>query len=109
MTERGPSPMNMLAESVPWADSPDDITTRTIPLDGGTALVEHVGDHVEVTIRLGDRIVAALALSLAEASTLGMAVARPEGPTMDDLFAVADAMHADASTLARAWGTAEAV
>ena len=83
--------MNMLAE---------DITTRTIPLDGGTAIVEHVEDRVEVTIRIGARIVAALALSHAEADMLGMAIARPGG---------ADAMHADASTLARAWGTAQAV
>ena len=104
--------MNMLADTsapAPIADSPGDVATRTIPLDGGTAIVEHVEDRVEVTIRLGARIVAALALSRAEASALGMAVARPEGPTLDDLFAVADAMHADASTLARARGTAQAV
>ncbi|MGO2557237.1 hypothetical protein [Brachybacterium sp.] len=93
--------------SAPVADSPEDVLTRTIPLDGGTAVVEHVGDRVEVTIRLGARIVAALALSRAEASALGMAVARPGGAVLDDLFAVADAMNADASTLARAWGTAQ--
>ena len=96
-------------DTIPEADSPEDVTTRTVPLDGGTAIVEHVGDRVEVTIRLGARIVAALALSRAEASALGMAVARPDGPVLDDLFAVADAMHADASTLAHAWGTAQAV
>lgn len=83
----------------PEADSPEDVLTRTIPLDGGTAIVEHLGERVEVTIRLGDRIVCALALSRAEASALGMAVARPEGPTLDDLFAVADAMHLDASQM----------
>ena len=97
--------MNMLADT----SAPEDVTTRTVPLDGGTAIVEHVEDRVEVTIRLGARIVAALALSRAEASALGMAVARPDGPVLDDLFAVADAMHADASTLARAWGTAHTV
>ena len=93
----------------PIADSPEDVTTRTIPLDGGTAIVEHVEDRVELTIRLHDRIVCGLALSRAEASALGMAVARPCGAVLDDLFAVADAMNADASTLARAWGTTEAV
>jgi len=87
-------------EDVPVADSPGDVTTRTIPLDGGTAVVEHVEDRVEVTIRIGARIVAALALSHTEADMLGMAIARPGG---------ADAMHADASTLAHAWGTAQAV
>src|SRR5699024_5154086 len=96
-------------EDVPVADSPGDVTTRTIPIDGGTAIVEHVEDRVEVTIRLGARIVAALALSRAEASALGMAGARPGGAVLDDLFADADAMHADASTLARAWGTAQPV
>ena len=82
-------------EDVPVADSPEDVTTRTIPLDGGTAIVEHVEDRVELTIRLHDRIVCGIALSRAEASALGMAVA--------------DAMHADASTLAHAWGTTQAV
>lgn len=100
---------NDTATPAPVADSPEDVHTRTVPLDGGTAVVEHVGDRVEVTIRLGARIVAALALSRAEASALGMAVARPGGAVLDDLFAVADAMHADASTLARAWGTAQPV
>lgn len=83
----------------PVEDSPGDVHTRTIPLDGGTAIVEHVGDRVEVTIRLGARIVCALALSRAEASALGMAVARPGGAVLDDLFAVADAMNLDASTM----------
>src|SRR5699024_7823984 len=87
----------------------EDVLTRTIPLDGGTAIVEHLGERVEVTIRLGDRIVAALALSRAEASALGMAVARPEGATMTDVFGVADAVNSDASTLGRAWGTARPV
>src|SRR5699024_3857686 len=81
----------------PIADSPEDVLTRTIPLDGGTAIVEHVEDRVEVTIRIGARIVAALALSHAQADMRGMAIACPGG---------ADAMHADASTLAHACGTA---
>ena len=129
--------MNMLAES--GADSPEDVTTRTIPLDGGTAIVEHVENRVEVTIRLHDRIVCALALSRAEASALGMAVARakasaeaqnidvtshfegnlkkrasgsgrqPADYKLTRLAAYLVAMNGDASTLARAWGTAEAV
>lgn len=100
---------NDTATPAPVADSPEDVHARAVPLDGGTAVVEHVGDRVEVTIRLGARIVAALALSRAEASALGMAVARPGGAVLDDLFAVADAMHADAFTLARARGTAQPV
>ena len=106
---RGIAMHNDTRTPAPVADSPEDVITRTIPLDGGTAVVEHVGERVEVTIRLGDRIVAALALSHAEADMLGMAIARPAGPTTGDLFRVADAMHADASTLARAWGTAQPV
>ena len=96
-------------DEVPVADSPEDVTTRTIPLDGGTAIVEHVGDRVEVTVRIGYRLTTALVLSRDEASALGAAIARPDGPTIGDLFTVADAMHADASTLARAWGTAQPV
>src|SRR5690625_4741317 len=101
--------MDGAATAADLTDEDEDVHTRTVPLDGGTAIVEHVGDRVEVTIRLGARIVAALALSRAEASALGMAVARPGGAVLDDLFAVADAMNADASTLARAWGTAQPV
>ena len=90
----------------PIADSPEDVLTRTIPLDGGTAIVEHLGDRVEVTVRIGHRLTAALVLSPAEASALGTAIARPDGPTLDDLFTVADAMHADAAELVKHWGTA---
>ena len=90
----------------PIADSPENITTRTIPLDGGTAIVEHAGDRVEVTVRIGHRLTAALVLSHDEASALGAAIARPDGPTIGDLFTVADAMHADASALVKHWGTA---
>lgn len=67
------------ADDVPEADGPDDVITRTIPLDGGTAIVEHVGDRAEVTVRLGDRIVCALALSHMEAANLGRALASPDG------------------------------
>ncbi|MGP5671422.1 hypothetical protein [Brachybacterium alimentarium] len=75
---------------IPWADSSDDITTRTIPLDGGTAIVEHTMDHVEVTIRLGQRIAAALVLSPTEADALGMALARPGGFTVGDYWDMCD-------------------
>lgn len=75
---------------VPFADSSDDITTRTIPLDGGTAIVEHTMDHVEVTIRLGQRIAAALVLSPTEADALGMALARPGGFTVGDYWDMCD-------------------
>ena len=55
---------------VPVADSPEDVTTRTIPLDGGTAIVEHVEDRVELTIRLGERIVCGIALTALEAAAI---------------------------------------
>lgn len=90
----------------PIADSPEDVTTRTIPLDGGTAIVEHVEDRVELTIRLGERIVCGLALSPLEAAAIGRALHSPDGATTGDLFHLADAMHADASALAKHWGTA---
>lgn len=77
-------------DDVPIADSPEDVTTRTIPLDGGTAIVEHVDGRVEVSIRLGDRIVAALALSPGEADVIGQALSRPHGPTADDYWLMMD-------------------
>lgn len=86
---------------IPWADSSDDITTRTIPLDGGTAIVEHTMDHVEVTIRLGSRTVFGIQLSHLEASALGMAIARPDGVAVPDLFNMADALGVEASDLLR--------
>src|SRR5699024_9095070 len=61
-------------EDVPVADSSEDVLTRTVPLDGGTAVVEHVGDRVEVTVRIGHRLTAALVLSHDEASALGAAI-----------------------------------
>ena len=39
----------------PIADSPEDVHTATVDLDGGTAVVEHTGDRVELTVRIGDR------------------------------------------------------
>ena len=101
--------MDGAATAADLTDEDEDVHTRTVPLDGGTAIVEHVGDRVEVTVRIGHRLTAALVLSHDEASALGAAIARPDGPTIGDLFTVADAMHADASALVKHWGTAEAV
>lgn len=89
------------ADDVPEADGPDDVITRTIPLDGGHAIIEHAEDRVEVTIRLGDRTVIGLALSHMEASNLGRALASPDGATTGDLFHVADTLGIDASDIMR--------
>ena len=86
----------------PIADSPEDVTTRTIPLDGGTAIVEHVEDRVELTIRLGERIICGLALSPLEAASIGRALHSPDGATVQDLFHVADTLGVPASELMRA-------
>ena len=97
--------MNMLAESgapAPIADSPEDITTRVVNLDGdGVAYVEHIDGRVELTVKMRGRIQVALILSTAEASALGMSLARPSGPVLDDFFAVADALRMDASQMMR--------
>lgn len=100
---------------VPWADSPEDVderpsdvTTHAVNLDGdGVAYIEHVEDRVELTVKMRGRLNVALTMSTSEAAEIGLALARPGGPVLDDLFRVADAMSADASTLARAWGAAQ--
>lgn len=83
-------------DRTPVADGPDDdpmpVQTITVPLDGGTAVVEHVDGRAEVTIRLGERLAAALILSPAEADALGMALARPGGFTVSDYFTIQDLM-----------------
>ena len=83
-------PIDAADFDAPWADSPEDVVTRTIPLDGGTAIIEHVADRVELTIRLHDRIVCGLALSPAEAEQIGNALARPDGFTLDDYLTMRD-------------------
>src|SRR5699024_7185865 len=88
-------------DAIPEADSPEDVITRTIPLDGGTAIVEHVEDRVEVTIRLGGRYVLGIALSHMEAANLGRAIASPDGATTGDLFHVADPLGVDAGDIVR--------
>lgn len=89
-------------------DSPEDhaVATRAVNLDGdGVAYVEHIDGRVELTVKMRGRIQAALILSPGEAGQIGMALARPGGPVLDDFFAVADAMRADPATVARTWGT----
>lgn len=75
---------------VPVADSPDDVTTRTVNLDGGTAIIETLHGRTELTVKLGSRIVCGLALSPAEAEQIGTALARPDGYTLDDYLAIRD-------------------
>lgn len=86
-------------DAIPEADSPDDVDERTVELSDGIAYVDHTEGRVEVTLRLRGRLAGSLILSPAEADALGMALARPHGPTTGDLFAVADAMHLDAAAL----------
>ena len=81
---------------VPVADSPEDVTTRTIPLDGGTAIIETLPGRVELTVKLGSRIVCGLALSPAEAEQIGTALARPDGYTLDDYLAIRDQLSGGA-------------
>lgn len=101
-------------DAIPWADSPEDVderpsavTTHAVNLDGdGVAYIEHIENRVELTVKMRGRLNVALTMSTSEAAEIGQALARPDGPTLSDLFAVSDAMNADASTLARTWGTA---
>ena len=88
-------------DTAPWADSPEDVITRTVQLDGGAAVVEHAEDRVEVTIRLGGRTVLGIALSHMEAANLGRAIASPAGATTGDLFHLADELGIDASDIMR--------
>ena len=95
-----------LAAHMPSAETPEDVITRTIPLDGGAAVVEHAEDRVEVTIRLGDRTVLGIALSHMEAANLGRAISSPDGATTGDLFHVADTLGVNASDIMRLRGGA---
>ena len=88
-------------DAIPEADSPEDVITRTIPLDGGAAIVEHTEDRIEVTIRLGGRSVLGIALSHMEAANLGRALASPEGATTGDLFHLADELGVNAAEIMR--------
>lgn len=73
-------------------------TTR-IPLDHGHVDVDYLAEHVEVTVRINDRTVFGIALSPVEAEQIGMALARPDGVTVTDVFHVADALNVDAADL----------
>lgn len=99
------TPLAAATEHVPWADSPDDTIVRTVPLDGGTAHVEHYADRAEVTVRLDGRTVLGFILAPGEAVNLGIALASPlpdrDGATVADLFRVADHLGVEASELLR--------
>lgn len=75
------------------------MNTQTIPLDGGTATVENIDGRTELTVQIGQRIACALVLSPAEAERIGMALARPDGVTVTDMFHVADALKIDAADM----------
>lgn len=90
------------------ADSPADVTTRAVNLDGdGVAYIDHVEGRVELTVKMRGRLHVSLILSPTEAGQIGMALARPDGPVLDDFFSVADAMRTDPAELAKQWGTAQ--
>lgn len=74
-------------EETPVADSPADVTTRAVNLDGdGVAYVEHIEGRVELTVKMRGRLQVALILSPAEADEVGQALSRPHGPTVGDAF-----------------------
>lgn len=81
-------------EETPVADSLSDITTRVIELDGGTVTVEHFygadGGRVEMTVHLGGVLRSSLILTADEGEALGMALARPYGLTVSDLWELQD-------------------
>jgi hypothetical protein len=86
-------------DAAPLADSPEDVDERTVDLADGTAYVDHAADRVEVTIRLRGRLAGSLILSPDEADALGMALARPHGLTVEDLWTVADTLRTDADRI----------
>lgn len=82
-------------DEVPEADSPEDIdegiTTRPVNLDGdGVAYIEHIEGRVEMTVKMRGRLQVALILSPDEAEEVGLALARPHGPTVGDVFDMHD-------------------
>lgn len=86
--------MDGAATAADLTDEDEDVHTRTVPLDGGTAIVEHVEGRAELTIRLGDRIACALVLSEREADEIGMTLARPGGFTLGDYLDIRDQLGA---------------
>lgn len=81
-------------DETPVADTLSDITTREVTLDGGTVTVEHFygadGGRVEMTVHLGGVLRSSLILTAEEGEALGMALARPYGPTVGDYFDMHD-------------------
>lgn len=75
------------------------LNSTRIPLDGGRIDLDRTDGGVEMTVRIGDRTVFGIALTVSEAEALGMGLARPDGPTVADLFAVADSMGRNASDM----------
>lgn len=63
--------------------------SERIPLNGGRAYVEVPGDHVELTVTLGERVAVGLALSTTEAARIGAALtaaaARADARTLQAL------------------------
>lgn len=88
------------ADDAMTEDSPEDVTSENhsrIALDGGHADVDTFVDHVELTIRLGDRIVFGFQLSHREAEKIGMALEFAR--THDErVTALARAGHVEASS-----------
>lgn len=86
---------NEAVDTTPWADSAEDIdegiTTRPVNLDGdGVAYIEHIEGRVEMTVKMRGRLQVALILSPDEAEEVGLALARPHGPTVGDVFDMHD-------------------
>jgi hypothetical protein len=75
------------------------MNTNRTALDNGHIDVDTFADHVELTARINDRTVFGIALTFHEAEHLGLALARPDGPTVSDLYAIADISGLDASQM----------
>ena len=63
--------------TAPWADSESDVTA--VRMDGGVAVIDPIAGHVELSITLGARVVAAISLSSAEAREIGQALINNAG------------------------------
>lgn len=71
------------------ADAEHGEQPERIALDGGRADIENPGDHVELTVTLGERVAVGLALSTTEAARIGAALtaaaARADARTLEAL------------------------
>lgn len=62
-------------DETPVADSPTDVTTRAVNLDGdGVAYIEHIEGRVEMVVKMRGRLQVALILSPGEAGEIGRAL-----------------------------------